>query len=69
MPTPFDPTEFAMLSDTGYFGVPDNKLEEIAEEMRGGKALFNAAWDCGIDPANLTSDDKRAIRELLEDEE
>ena len=69
MPIPFDPAEFAMLHDTGYFGVPADKLEEIADEVRGGKALFNAAWDCGIDPANLTAEDARTIRELLADEE
>lgn len=63
----FDPVEFAILNDTGFFGVPDEKLEEIAETMRSGRDLFRAAWDCGIDPANLTDEDRARIRDLLDD--
>ena len=62
---PFDPTELAMLHGTGWFGVPSEKLEEIAEEVRHGESLSDAAWHCGIDPANLTEADIRAIRELI----
>ena len=68
-PFPFDPAELAMLHDTGYFGVSSDKLEEIADEMQSGKSLFDAAWGCGIDPANLSAKDTRSIRDLLEDEE
>ena len=68
-PIPFDPAELAMLHDTGYFGVSSDKLEEIADEMQSGKDLFDAAWDRGIDPANLSSADRRTIRDLLDDED
>lgn len=61
----FDPVEFALLHDTGFFGVPEEKLEEIAEAMQSGRDLSGAAWDCGIDPANLTDDDLARIREML----
>ena len=61
----FDPVEFAILNDTGFFGVPEEKLEEIAEAMQSGRDLFRAAWDCGIDPANLTDEDRARIRDLL----
>ena len=64
---PFDPTELAMLHGTGYFGVPSDKLEEIAEELRRGEPLSNAAWNCGIDPANLTDEDIRTIRSFVRD--
>ena len=69
MPYPFDPAEFAMLNETGFFGVSAGRLEEIAEEMRLGKSLYDAAWDCGTDPANLTAEDRRTIRELLEEDD
>ena len=73
MPIPFDPAEFAMLQTNGYFGVSDDKLEEIAETMyQNGVSLSEAAWACDIDPGNLTSSDKAAIREYcdsLEDDE
>ena len=69
---PFDPAELAMLHGTGYFGVPDDKLEEIAEELSSQGitdpswgAIREAAWACGIDPANLTSADLDEIREML----
>ena len=65
---PFDPAELAMLHGTGFFGVPAGKLEEIAEEVRHGEPLFDAAWSCGIDPANLTDADIRTIRELAREE-
>ena len=68
MSLPFDPVELAMLHGTGYFGVPEEKLEEIAAELRCGKTLFDAAWDCGIDPDNLTKDDLNTIRDLLEED-
>lgn len=68
MSLPFDPVELAMLHSTGYFGVPEDKLKEIAEELRCGKTLFDAAWDCGIDPDNLTEDDLNTIRDLLEED-
>ena len=61
----FDPVEFAILNDTGFFGVPEEKLEEIAEALRSGRELSKAAWDCGIDPANLTDEDLARIRDLL----
>ena len=61
----FDPVEFAILNDTGFFGVPEEKLEEIAEVMQSGRDLSGAAWDCGIDPANLTGEDLARIREML----
>ena len=61
----FDPVEFALLHDTGFFGVPEEKLEEIAEVMQSGRDLSGAAWDCGIAPANLTGEDLARIRELL----
>ncbi len=66
MPLPFDPVELAFLHGTGYFGIPEEKLEEIADEVRSGQSLFDACWACGIDPANLTREDGRAIRELLD---
>ena len=69
IPIPFDPAELAMLHETGYFGVSSDKLEEIADEMQSGKDLFDAAWDRGIDPANLSSEDRRTIRDLLNDED
>ena len=65
---PFDPTELAMLHGTGWFGVPSDKLEEIADEIRRGEPLFDAAWSCGIDPANLSDEDIRTIRDLARDE-
>ena len=67
MPLPFDPVELAYLHGTGYFGVPEDKLEEIARGMERGRSLRDAAWDCGIDPDNLTPEDIAAIRERLED--
>ena len=73
MPIPFAPAEFAMLQTNGYFGVSDDKLEEIAETMyQDGLSLSQAAWACDIDPGNLTASDKATIREYydsLEDEE
>ena len=36
MSLPFDPVELAMLHAVGYFGVPADKLEEIAEAMSKG---------------------------------
>ena len=69
MPLPFDPVEFTILQETGYFGVSPDKLEEIADGIRAGKPLFNAAWDCGIDPANLRPEDTQAIRDCLDEEE
>lgn len=66
---PFDPTELAYLHGTGYFGVPADKLEEIAAEIRAGESLFHAAWNCGIDPDNLTAEDRAAIRELVRDDD
>lgn len=71
MPLPFDPVELAMLHGTGYFGIPEEKLEEIADTLRAegcrpaGQALSEAWWDCGIDPANLTREDVETLRELL----
>ena len=68
MSLPFDPTELAMLVNNGFFGVPEEKLEEIAETMNDrGLDLWHAAWACDIDPANLTGEDKEKIREYLED--
>lgn len=69
MSLPLDPVQFAMLSDTGFFGVSSDKLEEIAEEIRSGCSLFDAAWNCGIDPANLRSEDLSAIRSLAESDD
>lgn len=67
MPLPFDPVELAMLTNNGYFGVSDDKLEEIAETMhQQGISLFDAAWECDIDPGNLTASDKAAIREYYD---
>lgn len=67
MPLPFDPAEFAMLQTNGYFGVSDDKLEEIAETMyHSGLSLTKAAWECDIDPANLTASDKATIREYYD---
>ncbi len=66
---PFDPTELAYLHGTGYFGVPGDKLDVIADEVRAGASLFHAAWNCGIDPDNLTEEDVAAIRELVGDGE
>ena len=75
MPLPFDPAELAMLTSTGFFGVSEEMLNEIAEEMgRQGLsspsgALFDEiCWDLGIDPANLTREDKAALCELAGDE-
>ena len=69
---PIDPAEFAMLMSNGYFGVPDDKLKDIAETMHRRRVDLNeAAWECDIDPANLTDSDRAAVREycdLLEDE-
>ena len=68
MPLGFDPAELAMLVNTGYFGVPEEKLEEIAETMQGrGLDMWHAAWECDIDPANLTGEDKEKIRGYLEE--
>ncbi len=75
MPLPFDPVELAMLHGTGYFGIPEEKLEEIADVLRAegcspaGRALSEACWDCGIDPANLTREDVETLRELLGEDE
>ena len=66
MSLPFDPVELAMLHAVGYFGVPADKLEEIVEAMSKGKSLSDAAWDCGIDPANLTQEDMESIRNYLD---
>ena len=67
MPIPFDPAEFAMLMNNGYFGVSDDKLEEIAETMYHQRLSINdAAWACDIDPGNLTASDKAAIREYYD---
>lgn len=67
MPIPFDPAEFAMLMNNGYFGVSDDKLEEIAETMYQQRlSLYDAAWACDIDPGNLTASDKAAIREYYD---
>ena len=67
MPLPFDPAEFAMLQSNGYFGVSDDKLEEIAETMyQDGLSLSQAAWACDIDPGNLTASDKATIREYYD---
>ena len=67
MPIPFDPAEFAMLMNNGYFGVSDDKLEEIAETMYQQRLSINdAAWACDIDPGNLTASDKAAIREYCD---
>ncbi|MBO4838286.1 MAG: hypothetical protein J5493_02825 [Lachnospiraceae bacterium] len=73
MKLPFDPTEFTILMSNGYFGVSDDKLEEIAEVMyQNGLSMSDAAWGCDIDPANLSASDKAAImehkRSLEEDE-
>ncbi len=66
---PFDPVELAMLQGTGYFGVSQASLEEIAEELfaRGDGDISAAAWACGIDPANLKKKDVRAIKNYLTD--
>ena len=71
---PFDPAEFAMLMENGYFGVSDNKIDEIVDSLfiagvsRLNKDdLFDAAWDNGIDPDNLSLDDIREIRHRLEE--
>ena len=70
MPIPFDPVEFAMLQTNGYFGVSDDKLEEIAETMyQQGLSLNDAAWACDIDPGNLTASDKASIREYYDEME
>ena len=67
MPIPFDHAEFAMLMNNGYFGVSDDKLEEIAETMYQQRLSLNdAAWACDIDPGNLTASDKSAIREYYD---
>ena len=67
MPLPFDPAEFAMLMNNGYFGVSDDKLEEIAETMYQQRfSLNDAAWECDIDPGNLTASDKATIREYYD---
>ena len=67
MPIPFDPAECAMLMNNGYFGVSDDKLEEIAETMYHQRLSINdAAWACDIDPGNLTASDKAAIREYYD---
>lgn len=68
MDASFDPVEFGLLHGTGFFGVPEEKLEEIAEAIQSGSSLFEAAWDCGIDPANLTAEDRARIRELLDED-
>ncbi len=66
-PFPFDPAEFAMLQNNGYFGVSDDKLEEIAETMyQDGLSLSQAAWACDIDPGHLTASDKATIREYYD---
>ena len=68
MPLGFDPVELAMLVNNGFFGVEEEKLEEIAETMHyRGLDLWKAAWECGIDPANLTGEDKEKIRGYLEE--
>ena len=70
MSSSFDPAEFAMLMNNGYFGVPDEKLEEIAKIMQyQGLDLSRAAWSCDIDPANLTAKDRAAIREYFDSED
>ena len=58
-----------MLKGTGYFGVSQASLEEIAEELfaRGDGDISAAAWACGIDPANLKKKDIRAIKNYLTD--
>lgn len=72
---PFDPAELAMLHETGYFGVSGDQLAEIAGilaarglEYPSRGALADACRSLGIDPANLTDDDIREIREMLSDE-
>lgn len=52
-----------MLQSNGYFGVSDDKLEEIAETMcREGLDLMRAACACDIDLSTLTDSDKAPIR-------
>ncbi len=69
MPNPFDLDDFIIQSETGFFGVSNNKLNEIAGKIRRGSSLHDAAWKCGIDPANLTEDDAEKIRDLVDDNE
>lgn len=62
-----DPAEFAMLMNNGYFGVSEDKLRKIAENMYySGLSLSDAAWACDIDPGNLSSADIEAIRDHYE---
>ena len=67
MPPFIDPAEFAMLMNNGYFGVSDEKLRKIAETMvYSGLSLSDAAWECDIDPGNLSAEDIEAIRDHYE---
>lgn len=62
-----DPAEFAMLMNNGYFGVSENILTEIAKTMyHSGLALEEVAWECDIDPANLSAEDMQKIRLYFE---
>ena len=63
-----DPAEFAMLMNNGYFGVSEDKLTEIAKTMYySGLGLEEAAWECDIDPANLSNRDIHKIRLYFEE--
>ena len=67
MPLPFDPTELAMLTNNGYFGVPEDRLIEIVNMMAfGNMDMFSAAWACDIDPANLDAGDYALIQGYYE---
>ena len=65
---PIDPVNFALMHDTGYFGIPMEKLEDIKSELaaRGIEnptedEIMEICWEFGIDPGNLTEEDEDAL--------
>lgn len=69
---PFEPWQLAMMDQTGYNGIREEHVEEVAQEILqmgisqvSRQDFDRACWNCNIDPSNFTQADLDRLQEKL----
>jgi len=69
---PFEPWQLAMMDQAGAFGIREEHIEEVAQEILNmgisevsRQDFDRACWKCNIDPSNFTQADLDCLQEKL----
>lgn len=68
----FEPWQLAMMDQAGAFGIREEHIEEVAQEILSmgiskisRQDFDRACWHCNIDPGNFTQADLERLQEKL----